>query len=124
MICCHASAQSRTDFTANSPVKLATHLWLVFQLQSKLVPSRVFYRPLSHGGHFESQGNKKLCFCPSSLALDERLDGQNLLFQYCVIKVDGKKRLDQGMRGVMGRGTLSMTFDPDRFPFETIKSDP
>ena len=44
-------------------------------------------RPLSRGGHFESQGNKKLCFCPSSLALDERLDGQNLLFQHCVIKV-------------------------------------
>ena len=44
-------------------------------------------RPLSRGGHFESQGNKKLCFCPSSLALDERLDGQNLLFQQCVIKV-------------------------------------
>ena len=43
-------------------------------------------RPLSCGGHFESQGNKKLCFCPSSLALDERLDGQNLLFQHCVIK--------------------------------------
>ena len=45
------------------------------------------HRPLSHGGHFESQGNKRLCFCPSSLALDERLDGQNLLFQHCVIKV-------------------------------------
>ena len=43
------------------------------------------YRPLSHGGHFKSQENKKLCFCPSSLAL--RLDGQNLLFQQCVIKV-------------------------------------
>ena len=38
-------------------------------------------RPLSHSGHFES---KKLCFCPSSHALDERLDGQNLLFQHCV----------------------------------------
>ena len=37
-------------------------------------------RPLSHGGHFASQENKRLCFCPSSLALDERLDGQNLLF--------------------------------------------
>ena len=47
------------------------------------------YRPLSHGGHFESQENKKLCFSPSSLALDERLDGQNLLFQHCVIKVYG-----------------------------------
>ena len=43
-------------------------------------------RPLSRGGHFESQENKKLCFCPSSLALDGRLDGQILLFQYCVIK--------------------------------------
>ena len=41
---------------------------------------------LSRGSHFESQGNKKLCFCPSILALDERLDGQNLLFQHCVIK--------------------------------------
>ena len=44
-------------------------------------------RPLSHGGHFESQENKKLCFCTSSLALDERLAVQNLLFQHCVIKV-------------------------------------
>ena len=44
-------------------------------------------RPLSHGGHFESQENKKLCFCTSSLALDERLDVQNLLFQHCVTKV-------------------------------------
>ena len=43
-------------------------------------------RPLSRGGHFESQGNKKLCFCPSSLALNERLDGHNLLFQHGVIK--------------------------------------
>ena len=47
----------------------------------------VWNRPLSHGGHFESQENKKLCFCTSSLALDERLDVQNLLFQHCVIKV-------------------------------------
>ena len=45
------------------------------------------YRPLSRGGHFESQGNKKLCFCTSSLALNERLDVQNLLFEHCVIKV-------------------------------------
>ena len=44
-------------------------------------------RPLSRGGHFESQGNKKLCFCTSSLALNERLDMQNLLFEHCVIKV-------------------------------------
>ena len=42
---------------------------------------------ISHGGHFESQENKKLCFCTCSLALDERLDVQNLLFQHCVIKV-------------------------------------
>ena len=28
-------------------------------------------RRLSHGGHFESQEMKKLCFCTSSLALDE-----------------------------------------------------
>ena len=45
------------------------------------------YRPLSHSGHFESQENKKLCFCTSSLALDERLAVQNLLFQHCAIKV-------------------------------------
>ena len=45
------------------------------------------YRPLSHGGHFESQENKKLCFCTSSLALDERLAVQNLLFHHCLIKV-------------------------------------
>ena len=44
-------------------------------------------RPLSHGSHFESQEKKKLCFCLSSLALDERLAKQNLLFQHCVIKV-------------------------------------
>ena len=44
-------------------------------------------RPLSRGGHFKSQGNKKLCFCTSSLALNERLDVQNLLFEHCVIKV-------------------------------------
>ena len=48
---------------------------------------RLVNRPLSRGGHFESQGNKKLCFCTSSLALDERLDVQNLLFEHCVIKV-------------------------------------
>ena len=50
------------------------------------VKLKTYNRPLSHGGHFESQLNKKLCFCPSSLALDERRDGQNLLFQHCVIK--------------------------------------
>ena len=27
------------------------------------------------------------CFCPSSLALYERLDGQNLLFQHCAIMI-------------------------------------
>ena len=49
-------------------------------------------RPLSHGGHFESQENKKLCFYTASLALDERLDVQNLLFQHCVIKVYTRNR--------------------------------
>ena len=44
-------------------------------------------RPLLRGGHFESQGNKKLCFFTSSLALNERLAVQNLLFEHCVIKV-------------------------------------
>ena len=53
-----------------------------------VLSSKAHNRPLSRGGHIESQGNKKLCFCPSSLALDERLDGQNLLFQHCVIKID------------------------------------
>ena len=33
------------------------------------------------------RGTKKLCFCTSSLALNERLDVQNLLFEHCVIKV-------------------------------------
>ena len=47
-------------------------------------------RPLSHGDHFESQENKKLCVSTSSLALDESLDVQNLLFQHCVIKVYGE----------------------------------
>ena len=44
-------------------------------------------RPLSHSGHFESQEKKKLCFCPSSFAIDKRLDGQNLFFQHWLIKV-------------------------------------
>ena len=52
-------------------------------------------RPLSHGGHFESQENKKLCFSTASLALDERLDVQNLLFQHCVINVYGVGRLNE-----------------------------
>ena len=52
-----------------------------------LLPVIYTCRPLSRGGHFESQGNKKLCFCTSSLALNERLDVQNLLFEHCVIKV-------------------------------------
>ena len=30
-------------------------------------------RPLSHCGHVESQGNKKLCFRAASLALNSRL---------------------------------------------------
>ena len=30
-------------------------------------------RPLSLGGHVESQEKKKLCFCPASLALSSRL---------------------------------------------------
>ena len=60
------------------------------------------YRPLSRGGHFESQGNKKLCFCPSSLALDERLDGQNLLFQHCVIKLYSITKKKIGPQCVLG----------------------
>ena len=56
-----------------------------------LLKSLTHNRPLSHGGHFESQENKKLCFCTSSLALDERLAVQNILFQHCVIKVYGIK---------------------------------
>ena len=55
-------------------------------LSSERSPSS-WFGPLSHGGHFEFQENKKLCFCTSSLARDERLDVQNLLFQHCVIKV-------------------------------------
>ena len=58
-----------------------------FNKSSTKVNAAVLNRPLSHGGHFESQENKKLCFCTSSLALDERLAVQNLLFQHCVIKV-------------------------------------
>ena len=54
-------------------------------LSCNLAAVQNLYLPLSHGGHFESQENKKLCFC--SLALDERLDVQNLMFQRCVIKV-------------------------------------
>ena len=54
--------------------------------------SRTFpNRPLSHGSHFGSQENKKLCFCPSSLAQVERLNEQNLVFQHYVIKVYGIK---------------------------------
>ena len=30
-------------------------------------------RPLSHGGHVESQANKKLCFSKAILALNSRL---------------------------------------------------
>ena len=56
----------------------------------ELFDNKLPNRPLSHGGHFESQENKKLCFCTSSLALDERLAVQNLLFQHCLIKVYNK----------------------------------
>ena len=59
-------------------------------------------RPLSRGGHFESQGNKKLCFCTSSLALNERLDVQNLLFEHCVIKVYRRPATYLGMLNVVG----------------------
>ena len=58
-----------------------------FRLARDKVLEKAANRPLSHGGHFESQENKKLCFCTSSLALDKRLAVQNLLFQHCVIKV-------------------------------------
>ena len=34
-------------------------------------------RPLSHGGHFESQENKKLCFCTATGGPDI------LLVKYC-----------------------------------------
>ena len=37
-------------------------------------------RPLSHGGHVESQENKKLCFCTASLALNLRLPCENKAF--------------------------------------------
>ena len=60
---------------------------------------RIVNRALSHGGHFESQGNKKLCFCTSSLPLEERLDVQNLFFQHCVIKVYCSCRLLEGLGG-------------------------
>jgi len=59
-------------------------------------------RPLSRGGHLESQGNKKLCFCTSSLALNERLDVQNLLFEHCVIKVYRRPATYLGMLNVVG----------------------
>ena len=32
-----------------------------------------FNKPLSFGGHVESQENKKLCFCTANLALNSRL---------------------------------------------------
>ena len=65
----------------------------ISKITKEILPRFVANRPLSRGGHFESQGNKKLCFCPSSLALNERLDGHNLLFQHCVIKFYWKHRL-------------------------------
>ena len=54
------------------------HVLQTFRKSGKKGNSMFFksYRPLSHGGHFESQEDKKLCFCTSSLALDERLDVQ------------------------------------------------
>ena len=59
--------------------------------------------PLSHGGHFESQENKKLCFCTSSLALEERLAVQNLLFQHCVIKVyDARRSIEEVVNKISG----------------------
>ena len=67
----------------DTPVHAEVRSYLVLSFVFRVL----FNRPLSQGGHFESQENKKLCFCPSSLALNERLDGQNLLFQQCVIKV-------------------------------------
>ena len=77
---------------------LLTLVKIALASQHKKQPNKSLSRfvdnwPLSHGGHFESQENKKLCFCPSSLALEERLDVQNLLFQHCVIKVYWKQRL-------------------------------
>ena len=74
-------------------------LCFAYESKNKNLRSRR-YRPLSRGGHFESQGNKNLCFCPSSLALDERLDGQNLLFQHCVIKVYCKRTRNKKMAAV------------------------
>ena len=56
----------------------------------KLLRILCTFRPLSHGGHFDilsPRRTKSSFFCPSSLALDERLDGQNLLFQQSGDKV-------------------------------------
>ena len=61
-------------------------MWLILPARRASRIIKAYYRLISHG-QFESQENKKLCFCPSSLALDERLDGQNLLFQHCMIKI-------------------------------------
>ena len=72
-------------------------------------------RPLSRGGHFESHGNKKLCFCPSSLALDERLDGQNLLFQHCVIKFYWAQNFSDNLYFHTQNNEIPMTLFVSRF---------
>ena len=69
-----------SDFVENNFINTSTKCWF-FQCKN------VLPAPLHRNWSPESQGNKKLCFCPSSLALDERLVGQNLLFQHCMIKV-------------------------------------
>ena len=56
---------SATHFTRRKGLRM---------MMMMMMMSKTFHRPLSQGGHFEFQENKKLCFCPSSLA------------QHCVIK--------------------------------------
>ena len=46
---------------------------LIFNKLINLNTFKLTNRPLSHGGHVESQENKKLCFCTASLALNSRL---------------------------------------------------
>ena len=79
--CCNILAVLNMPESPARVLSSSCRVWFL-QLASVLTQNR----PLSRGGHFEFQENKKLCFCPSSLALDGRLDGQILLFQYCVIK--------------------------------------
>ena len=86
-------------------------------------------RPLSHGNHFESQENKKLCFCTSSLALDERLAVQNLFFQHCVIKVYScktRKNFTGFYTEVNPKqdylGSFHLPTSPPNFPFYLPKS--